>query len=445
MIRDASIAFLLRVVGAILWLGYTIVLARLLSQEDFGLVLYVVNVLLIATPIATLGFETTTVRFGSQYWHAEDKTAFRSLVRRGRRFAAAGGLMCLLAIVVAAVMGLDSPITNDWTISTIVGIGILASALMTIHRDALRAAGKLVSALMGFSVTRAVLPMVGSVTLGSIGLLTPASALALYLGSLGLSLLFESWQIFRLNLGEPSQPDQQAGREQIRMALGTWPGEIAGVLLARSPGLIVGLVLNLETVALFLAAQRVVALSQFLTDAIRIAAGPEIARAAALSGPDLQKAVSKASALMFVVDSVGKLCLLAVGWFFLYLLGPNYLAAYPILLVFIAGNFSWTLLGPSALVMNMTGLQKQRSIATIVAALVVILSSWAGAVWMGVLGATIGYSLTTWALNAWLIWVLYDRKGIKCGLFGVSVRDLSDLLSGGEIRRVFKRRFSHDK
>lgn len=438
MIRDAGIALLLRLVGTALWLGYTIVLARLLSPEDFGLVLYALNALLIATPLASLGFEMAVMRFGAHYWQMGDRHAFGSLLREGRIMASMGGVLCLLSLLLATALRLETPITADWALAAIIGLCIPLSAIMTIHRDALHAAGRLAAALMGFTVTRAILPLIGSVLLGALGLLTPVSALALYAGSLGLSLIVESVHLSRLrgNGNASDGPhDTQARRRHLAVALGAWPGEIAWVSIVRATGLVVGLALSLETAALFLLAQRVAALSQYLAEAVRTAAAPQIARTA--SDPTaLQNSVSKASALTFAVDGAAKLGLIAVGWAILLLFGEIYLPAYPVLVVLILGEINRAFLGSPALVMSMAGLQKERSVATIAAAIVMVGASWLGAAWFGPIGAATAYALTVWALNGWLAWRAYKRLDVRCGLFGVTGKDFADIFSALEARRL---------
>lgn len=450
MIRDAGFALALRVIGTAMWLIYTIVLARFLSQEEFGLVLFALNFILIATPVATLGFETATMRFGSQYWHMANTSAFHALVKQGRIFAALGGFLCALALLIAALSGLNTPLTKNPFISGVIGLSIIAAALMSIHRDALRSAGRLVVGLLGFSVTRAILPLIGSITLGITGHLAATSALALYLASLGASLIFELWQISRLKGHSTTQTshDVQRPRKHFNVALSAWPGDIAGALLARATGLVVGLTLNLEVAALYLAAERIAALAQFFTEAVRVAAGPEVARAAQQKHTDpkkFQHTVTRVSCLMFIVDTIGKLGVIVIGWLLLWLLGSIYTTSYPTLLLLLLGTYSWGILGPSALVMNMSGLQKMRSVATAVASLMIILLSWVGVTLYGQIGAAIGFAFTTWLLNGFLVWTIYQKQHIKCGIFGVPARNLKTLLSQAEIDTLksYWRRMHH--
>jgi len=262
------------------------------------------------------------------------------------------------------------------------------------------------------------LPLVGSIALGISGQLNVLAALALYLGSLGASIVIEVWQISRLGL-VASETNVDKG-EHLRVALSIWPGEIAAVLLTRASGLVVGLVLNLELAALFLAAQRIMALSQFLTDAIRMAAAPEIARAA--GGEDLsklQRSVTRASALIFVFDLAGKVGMAAFGFLFLMLLGDAYTEAYPTLLVLLLGTLSWTVFGPAGVTMYMIGLQRERSISTSIAALLVIITSWLGSIWGGPVGAAVGFSAVNWLLNGWLVWTIWRLRDVRCGIIGV--------------------------
>ena len=191
------------------------------------------------------------------------------------------------------------------------------------------------------------------------------------------------------------------------------------VLLGRIGGIIVGLVLGLEAAALYIAAERIAALGQFLTDAVRIAAGPKVARAARQAETEpgaLQHAVRHASLLMFLAGSAGALGLAVLGYPLLWLLGPEYIKAYPVVLLLLLGQTSWTVLGPTAMVMNMTGLERSRSVGTVVAAFAAGGVAWIGASIMGISGAALGYAAVSWGMNAVFALIISLKSHLYVGM-----------------------------
>ena len=267
MIRDAGLALVMRIVGTTLWLGYMILLARVLSKEDFGMVFFAINLILIATPIATLGFDTTMLRFGSQYWISGQKNQYSLLLRQARTLAFAGGVICAAVLLVIYRMKITTPISESIIITCVVGGCIVASSIMSIHRDALRSAGKLVLALMGFTVIRTILPLLGSVILAFTGHLSAVAALGLLCASLGSSLVFEFFQISKLKSREhENEPVHHfVVQPHLKVAFAVWPGDVAGAVLMRIAGLLISLKLGLEAAALYFAAERVANLGQFLS------------------------------------------------------------------------------------------------------------------------------------------------------------------------------------
>ena len=425
LIRDAGIALVLRIAGAVLWLLYMLILARLLSQRDFGLVLFAINLILIATPLATCGYETVTVRFGADYWRRSEHARFRALLKEARFFAVLGGGVCALCLLAADVIGITLPITGDPGFSGIVGLSIIASALMSIHRDALRSADRMVKAMLGFSVTRALVPLAGSIVLGATGQLSANAALSLYLLSLVLSVALEIWWIGRLGFkargDRTPQPSDWAGQKlHLALALWVWPGDVAGAALMRTSGIVVGLTLGLQQAALFFAAERVAALAQFLADAVRMAAAPKLAQTGrpADQKANSQKVLSEASLLMCVAGGAGAVVLAILGWPLLALMGEPYTNAFPVLLVLLLAHLSWALLGPTALAMNMMGLGRQRSVSTFVAAGAGAIGSWYCALHFGLLGVAASFAAVLWALNGIQAAQLYRNLQLKSGFAG---------------------------
>ncbi|WP_170403090.1 oligosaccharide flippase family protein [Ruegeria arenilitoris] len=424
MFKAALTAALLRVCGTVLWLLFTMVCARTLSVEDFGFVFFSVNVIITGGVVAALGYDVTVLRYGSRYEKAGRKSAVRKLLSEARLVVVSGGLLVIAGFVILTVLRVDTPVTQDVSVAGLVGLSIVATALMAVNRDVLRACGKLSQALLGQSVLRTFVPLL--MTIGALLFteLTPMEVLVFYLVGLLTSLAWEQACIARLGLGSQGEPGQN---HHAKMAFSVWPGEASLIIFHRACGIVIGLTSGLEAAAFFIAAERVSQLGVFLSDAVRTAIAPIIAQAR--SDQEIQAAIAKSSILMLLSGGIGFVLLLAGGWLLLLCFGREYLQSFPILCVLLVGQLSWTMLGPTALIMNMQGLERVRSLVTMIATagLLICLIFTKSAFTAGLVFAVI-----CWVMNGALWYLIRARLGAVSGVFGVRFSDVRAVFSDGD-------------
>lgn len=417
MLGSVIIALLLRIGGTALWLIFTIIVARAMSVEDFGYVFFVINAIMTGGAIAVMGYDVTVVRFGSLFWKAQDKQGFRDLLSEARRAIVIIGLMATFALAIGTMAGLDTPVTQELPVAILIGASIVAVGLMSVERDTLRAAGKLQEALFAFSVIRALVPLVLTFIAWLLGALNPDLVLVFYLVALLAALGWDRWRIGKLGL----PPRVGMAAPHLKVALSTWPGNAALVVFQRAPTIVIGLTGGLGAAGLFIAAERISQLGSFLTDAVRTAVGPNLAQA---DSDDRQQAVTHASLLMLISGSVGLVLLLALGAVLLWMFGPEYRSAFPALLMLLLGQLSWTILGPTALVLNMMGHNKTRSVISVAAtlALLILLPIFDTA-----FGAATVVAFISWAMNIALWVAILLRLGLRSGIFGLSLKSARDI------------------
>lgn len=413
MLGSVIIALLLRVGGTVLWLGFTIIIARAMSVEDFGYVFFVINVIMTGGAIAVMGYDVTVVRFGSLFWKAQDKQGFRNLLAEARSVILIVGLLTTVALAVGAMAGLQTPVTQNLPVAFIVGLSIIAVGLMCAERDTLRAAGKLQEALFALSVIRALVPLVLTFVAWLMGALEANLVLAFYLIALLVALMWDRWRIGKLAL----PPRDSLSALHLKVALGTWPGNASLVVFQRAPAIVIGLTGGLGAAALFIAAERISQLGIFLTDAVRTAVGPNLAQA---DEADRQKAVTHASLLMLLSGSMGLVLLLALGAVLLWMFGPEYRSAFPALLMLLLSQLSWTILGPTALVLNMMGYNKTRSTIGVLATAILLFLL---PLFDTALGTATVVASIAWAMNIVLWIAIRVRLGVTCGIFGLSLKN----------------------
>lgn len=433
MLGSVLLAFILRISGTVLWMLFSILIARTLSVEDFGHVFFAINLTLAGGGLAVMGYDFTVLRFAPRLWKDDDRLGFRGLVDEARGAVTVMGALVCGAMTLAAVAGLDTPVTEDWETALLVGLSIAATAQMAVYRDTLRSANRLQAALLGQSVVRAVVPFALCAPAALFGLLNVERALLAYLIGLLTALAWQHWQIFRLDL----PPRQPFSLRHLRIALGIWPGDSALLLFQRAPGITIGLTGGMEAAALFLAADRIAQTGTFLTDAVRTAVAPMLSHSA--GGEDRQRAVSQASILMAGSGLAGTVLLLLLGGLMLWAFGPAYRSAYPTLLMLLVAQLSWTVLGPAAMILNMFGAERERSLISVGATVLLLIAlPFCGTAF----SAALIYAVAAWAMNG-LQWLLIHRRlGLRSGLFGIRRSDVVLLLAEekGALDR-FRKRF----
>lgn len=418
MIKQASLALIMRVTGTGFWLIYTIAMARLLPPADFGTLMYAINLALILAPVATLGFESSTLKHAAPYWSEGQFAAFAGMLRQSRRMACAGGMLCWAALVLGALWGVASPVTQDVSLAHLTGAAIFLAALMGIHRDSLRAADRLIPAFLGLSILRTLLPLAGAGGLYSLDLLSVNTALWAFCAALCVAVGVEYIILSRLSLPAPRLTVSQ-WRSHRAVAVGTWAGDMAHVVLMRAPVLCLGILTGPEVLALYVAVERIAQLGQFLTDAVRTAAAPTLARACqnVQDRRAIAMGLSDISQLMLKSGGMDAILLTLLAYPALWAMGDVYAQAYPLIFLFIAVQLGWTIPGPTAMAMNMMGLERRRTLWTILAAGLLIAGIF---LWVDPHTAWAAIALqcgVVWGLNLWQVWQIRRDRGVWSGVF----------------------------
>lgn len=434
--RDAVIILAMRIAGTVLWMGYTIALARGLSPPDFATALYVMNFSFLAVLVITLGRDVALLKFTAHHWAAGNRRAIRKVLRRTRLVLLCSGGVMTLALLLAAQAGLDTPVTRDWQLALLSGLLTVAGAQMGVNRDCLRAIGKVWQSQLGLNLTRSVIPLVGSGIAYTTTGLTVTGALGLFLASLVLSVALEEAVLRRVDWTQGDATPKTGFAEITRASLSLWPGDIANALQMRAAGLIAGLMLTPELTALFLAAERVSNLAQFPIAAAAQAAAPQIARIAGRgSSPDLQSALSQASVLLAVGALIGVAGAGLLAYPALWALGPDFLAALPVVLLLIAGHASWCLFGLAQTTLNLTGQHKTYSAIAGICSGIGVCLMWAGFARYGAVGGAGAFCLTWWLTNLACTLTLRLRTGLRTGVTAIDRQSVTRALRNLAQRR----------
>lgn len=429
----------MRIIGILLWFFYTIMLARTLDQNEVGIVLYALNFILVATTFSTVGTEVALIRFASQMHFSKKYNAYNKIVRFSRVIAIGGSVFCIAMLLVLFYLRdridiiSNIPVFSNLLFLGIISLCILASTIMVVNRDSLRSAGRLVEALIGWNIIRAILPLILSLLSSAFFYIDEKLALLYFLLGMIASLILELVFLHKARKLQTTNDldDQVSFIKFFKVGLGIWPGDIGAILMVRSTGLILGTTIDVEFLAVFFIAERLASLAQFLTDAVRVAIMPKISQSAEkrqLNLKLLQNTVGEASLLMFIAGAIGSLAVLTFGWPMLYFIGPEYSSGYYIISLFILSQASWTILGPTAVVLNMSGLHKFRSLVSLIALCIQMPLTYFASLEWGIMGAMSVMITITWLSNALLHQKIAKELNIACGVFAIRFEQIDELL-----------------
>ncbi len=423
--RDTVIVLAMRVVGTLLWMGYLVVLARSLSKPDFALTIYVTNFALVAVLVITMGRDVSLLRLSARLWGSADAAQIGGVLHQARRDVLLAGMLLGVALAGGVWIGLDWPVTRSLPLALLCGAMATLLAQMGLSRDVLRACGRMWQSQLGLNITRAAVPLVGGLLALRSGGMRAETALAMFLAALCLSVLIEAWMLAPLGLNSAAAPEARTHPADAGLALGRsawqiWPGDVANAIQMRLAGLIAGAVLSPDAAALFLAAERLANLAQFPISATSQASAPRLARAAVAPAPALQAGLSKASMLMGLGTCIGVGGALAMSWPALRAMGPEFTAAFPLVLILVAGHLSWSVFGLAQPALHLSGFFRSYSFLAVAACLFTALLVCGGGQKAGALGTAVGFALGWWLTNLAYTLTFWRLSGCRSGVLSWS-------------------------
>ncbi len=188
-------ALILKVLGQLLFTGYTIFLARVLAQDDYGAVMYTIALLTVISPMCLLGYDRAVLKFAVIYWVQRDYPLLVGLLRRARLV----GLGCCGALSAVALGFVGSGLLKSLPgVETAILLALLVLPFwtwVTLNISFQRGLKRVASALAGFYIIRPVLATVFTAAAYYYWRLTPAAVLVLLTCSLVIVMLIEAYQI----------------------------------------------------------------------------------------------------------------------------------------------------------------------------------------------------------------------------------------------------------
>jgi len=411
--RSSITAFSIKILGALLFTAYSIFLARILAQNDYGVVMFAISVATALGPISLLGFDRTTTKFASIYYAEKQMPQLRGLLARSRRTGMVFSLALLALAGVLMWLGLLKPSESKHA-AILLALCILPLwAWVLLNREFLRGLRLLVPALVGFQILRPALAMLFTALVYYAGLVNSATALACLGGALLVAIIIDTRRIKSV-LG-PS--DGQLVYETDKWFHTAKPllfSMVMYTIVTRADMLLVGSLLGMEDAARYSVAARLASFPDFILEAIRVVMAPLIAeRFHKNELAPLQQQVTRASQMVFLAVVPFAVAFIFFPKFFLGFFGAAYESSDRILIYLIIGQCVNAFSGTVGVLMTMTNLQREHARIFTVSALLTLLLGYLLSKTVGAEGAALATAITMSLANIWMVIVVKRKLGIR--------------------------------
>lgn len=358
--RMALVAFAIRIASAAIAFVSQIILARLMGEFEYGIFVFVWVLAVLFGNLSCLGFHTTVIRFLPQYKAIDALAEIRGLTTAVRIFA-------LVSASLLAIVGLGGLVLFGHLIESYY-VFPLYLALFTLPMIALgdvmegtsRAHSWAVSALSPTYIVRPVLILLFMMLAAwfdephTAQTAMIAALAATYITSVGQFFIL-TWRLRRRYVEGPRKVEFSAW---LRVALPIFLIEGFGYLLTNSDVVVVGLYLDPESVAIYFAAAKTMALVHFVLFSVKAAVAPRFSAAMAEADRHhLQTIAIEGARWTFWPSLIVGTAVLLAGPFLLSLFGPAFVSGVGLMAILFAGILAKALVGPAESFLTMAGQQ----------------------------------------------------------------------------------------
>lgn len=415
---DSAVSLVTKAAEVLLSLIVVVLLGRMLGAEGFGIYAFSMAVVSIASMPTRLGLPELVVRETASSQATQRWETIVGLWRWSTAAAwALGSAVAIIGMVLIAHLGRDAE-----TVGRTLLVGFLLVPLLSLSNlrsGILRGLRYVGSAnFIGLLAQPLVfILLLAGFMLANRGSLTPPEAIGLTVVSAFFSFMLGTWIIRR------RRPADTFGVVP-RFTPGKW---IAGAWpMAMTQGahqinryvdvVILGLLANMIDAGIYRVAAQGAVLVSLGMIAMELVIAPRLAHLHALGQQEhMQKILRRSTQIAFMLSVAVALGFAIAGqpiliWFF----GDDFGSAWLPLIILSMAHVISTAIGPTGLILNMTGYERYVTRAVTIAALVNIALNFALIPLFGAVGAAIatGIALIFW--KAWLWFTAKRKLGVRC-------------------------------
>lgn len=359
--RMSFIAFVIRIVSAVIAFVSQVLLARWMGGFEYGVFVLVWVTMVILGNISCLGFHTSVIRFIHEYREQGALDRLRGVLLASR-LTALGAATLFAAIGIGLLWASPGAIENFYVVPFVLGFLCLPMiALSDVLQGIARAHSWPLSALGPIYITRPLLilaAMGGALLAG----LPPTAEVAVAAAVVAtyVTTLMQFVEVTQRTRGHaPPGPRATDFPLWLKVSFPIFLVESFFFLLTNADVLMVGLYMSPNDVAVYFATVKTLALVHFVYFAVKAGVAQRYAQYAQEEGRVRLAAFARETVGWTFWPSLAMgIVVLALGKPMLALFGPGFDEGYPLLFLLVAGVVLRASVGPAESLLTMSGHQK---------------------------------------------------------------------------------------
>lgn len=393
--KESAIVFFVKIIGAIFSFLLNVIIAKYLGASGSGVYFLALSITTIGSIIARIGLDNAVVRFVSKYIQSNDYQRVKGV------YQLAIIITFILSTLVSIILYLFSPILNDWIFNEddltqviqIMAISVIPQNMITIMCEIIKGFRRVVlsTALQAaFSIIIVVLIFLLKNNI-SLSYLSIIYSLASWVAFIVCVMIFIKFVTKITELQKPVYEFKQI----LSASSSLFWISILNTVMGYADIWVLGIWMNSEEVGVYNIALKITTLSSMLLLAINSVAAPRFS--GLFSNKDyvgLQKNFSWISSIMLGVSSVFLIIIISFPVNILSIFGSDFESGYSVLIILAIGQFVALATGPLAILLMMTGLEKQHRNNVFSSALINIALNLILIPIIGVVGAAMATSIS---------------------------------------------------
>jgi O-antigen/teichoic acid export membrane protein len=394
--RAAGMAFAIRVVAAAAAYFCQVVLARWMGGFEFGIYIYVWTWVLLIGDVVHLGLPLAAQRFIPEYTVAKSPERLRGFIA-GARWMVFGFGVAAMLIAAALIRIFEAQIEREQIVPLYLGCLALPFFTLSVILDATARAYNWVNlALMPHFLLRPLVMLCLMAIAHMSGFRADATTAMVCI--LAATFLMSAVQLALVERKLGTVVPRGSRHYELRYWLTTalplfWVGAFYN-LIAYVDVIILEQFRSPHEVAQYYAAARTLLLVTFIYFSVTVAVSPRFATLhAAGDKSGLARLVASTVRWTFWPSLAATALILACGWPLLWLFGPDFTTAYPLMFILALGPLARAAVGPAERLLNMAGEQRACALVYAAAFAVNIIGCFALIPPLGATGAAMAVSL----------------------------------------------------
>jgi O-antigen/teichoic acid export membrane protein len=431
-----------RVVGLLAGFGTQILLARMLEPEGLGIFYFATSIAYVVSMIAAFGYPVIAVRFISRYRTRGNDILQAAFVNRAQMDTA-----IVSCAGMALVMLLAAVIPGDLTTRLAVGAAAIAIPALALSKIYASVAGAIREFALSYMLNLLWRPVLFIVVIGAVAIaMAHSSAIMAALVFSFVSVVIVALQFNGLKRHFPDLTRLlPADRRQVLQwriasapllilaAFSTFINDLNMALL--------GTIVSKPDLAVFGVCLKLALIVEYAVSLIHELAAPDISDALVRKqSSTVDMAVARVNVMAVVATLASVIGVVVFGRLVLSMFGPDFVRAFPILLMLVVSQLIRAAFGPSMLTLIAAGAQKNVVIVFSIAIVGFALGNLVLVPMFGLIGAGAAFIAMTAFWTAALALISNHRLGLRLdiaasiGVWQMSSMTIKEFLSGAAKR-----------